>query len=152
MKFLGNTKSEMLKKYTEFLNDTYNELLHRPPDKAGLDHYISELANKKITMEGVRKEILESEERKLVLAEEKLALAEEKYKKPLEELYDELIAQASRQGGIGSLYRVTGKRKNYDGRCEKGDFRIGGRKECTVFFALFSKILERFERGAEIQE
>ncbi|MFZ1075874.1 MAG: methyltransferase domain-containing protein [Nitrosotalea sp.] len=100
MKFLGNTKSEMLKKYTEFLNDTYNELLHRPPDKAGLDHYISELANKKITMEGVRKEILESEERKLVLAEEKLALAEEKYKKPLEELYDELLRRPPDKAGL----------------------------------------------------
>ncbi|MGB6785285.1 MAG: methyltransferase domain-containing protein, partial [Nitrosotalea sp.] len=90
----GNAISEeLLKKYTEILNDAYNELLHRPPDKAGLDHYISELANDTITIEDVIKEILETEEGKLVLAEEK-------YKKPLEELYDELLRRPPDKAGL----------------------------------------------------
>ena len=50
------------KKYREFVDNLYRELLLRPADKIGLDYFTSLLMNKTATTEDVRKLILDSEE------------------------------------------------------------------------------------------
>jgi len=54
----------LYKIYTEFLDKTYKELLQRPPDEVGKNYFLSLLKSGSITLDGVRKAILESEEGK----------------------------------------------------------------------------------------
>lgn len=54
----------LIKKYTEFLDSTYKELLLRPVDTEGLSTYLSMLTSKKLTMDQVRNMISESYEAK----------------------------------------------------------------------------------------
>ena len=49
------------------VDELYMEILQRPADKAGLDHFASLLENKKIHINDIRKELLSSDEYKFLL-------------------------------------------------------------------------------------
>ncbi|MGI0011327.1 MAG: DUF4214 domain-containing protein [Nitrosopumilaceae archaeon] len=51
----------------KIVDDTYREILHRPADPQGLEHFSSLIDAKKITVDDLKKTLLESDERKLLL-------------------------------------------------------------------------------------
>ncbi|SHO42839.1 hypothetical protein NSIN_10196 [Nitrosotalea sinensis] len=53
-----------VRKYKEFLDTLYREVLLRPPDKEGLEHYITSLVEKRMTLREVTESIIESDESK----------------------------------------------------------------------------------------
>ena len=86
--------------YEKIVNDLYQEILLRAPDKAGSYHFVSQLKNKEITINELRSHLSSSEEAKYILSLDEMRTVEEldeETKKIIDDLYREILQRSAPQ-------------------------------------------------------
>ncbi|MHB8545762.1 MAG: hypothetical protein ACYDAJ_03245 [Nitrosotalea sp.] len=81
-------------KTNRLVDDLYREVLHRPADPQGLDYFSSLIDEKKITPDDLRRTLLESDERKLLLDPGELKSESElsnQTKQTVNKIYNEVL-------------------------------------------------------------
>ena len=90
-------------KFERDVDNVYREILKRPADPEGLTHYSFLLENEKITIEDIRKDLLESNENKMKDVTE----LEENTKKMINQIYFEILYRNADEIGLayyGTLF------------------------------------------------
>jgi hypothetical protein len=101
--------------YPKFVNDLYEQILHRPVDTQGLDYYTSQLVNKTMTIHSVRLALLDSQEHKDLTNAQK-------YRLEVEVLYEDLLHREADEQGLNSYVIML----------MSGKMRIGDVKEAIM--------------------
>ena len=97
------TLDELNPESKKIVDDLYREILLRPADNDGLQYFASQLESGKMTVDDIRKELLESKEMKNLLLPTELKTLDElnpESKKIVDDLYREILLRPADNDGL----------------------------------------------------